>query len=101
MGQTDDDMRRAQIFAARFDNALRIRSIDAKRLAAELGVAEQTLSNYRQGKVLPYMPLFLRLCTYLRVSPSYLLGIDEAGQEFPSGRERPITIMEQAGKDLP
>ena len=50
--------------------------------AAEIGISPATLSRVEQGH-LPDLGNFTKLCRWLEVDPSTLLGLDDVGRDRP------------------
>lgn len=51
--------------------------ISQVKLAKDLGVSKQCVSNWENDNILPSVDMLVRLANYFKVSCDYLLGIDE------------------------
>ena len=47
------------------------------RLAKEMGVTQQTISDYEKGRIEPSIETIKKLCKFFDVTAGYLLGIEE------------------------
>ena len=83
-----------------------------REAAAEIGISPATLSRVERGK-LPDIETFSKLCTWLKVDPSEILGVQRAGPprsdaaSATTGRPAPAVhfraksaLSPQAAKDL-
>lgn len=61
-------------FGGQLKRLRRRQGITRDSIAAELGVAPATITNWEQGRTWPEMSDFLRLCTFFKVDADYLLG---------------------------
>lgn len=54
------------------------RKIQQKDLAAEIGISQSVLSDWKSGRLKPSIDIILKIANYLDVSVDYLLGNDSA-----------------------
>ncbi|MBQ3219209.1 MAG: helix-turn-helix transcriptional regulator [Clostridia bacterium] len=66
-----------KIFSERLQEAVKISPLSYAELAKKLGITKATMSMYKNGKAVPSLETFDRLCDYLDVSADYLLGKKE------------------------
>ena len=56
-----------------------------KQLAEKIGVSESAISNYSRGKRLPRVLTFARLCRCLKISSSFVLGLQSDKNDSAAG----------------
>lgn len=61
-------------FATNFTDLLRIRGITQQEIADKLGVKQNTVSQWANGKREPDFDNLLRICFYLESTPNEILG---------------------------
>lgn len=64
-------------FKERFNEVLKMTTKTQSRLAAEVGVSKQCISDYKSGKTVPSIDTLCLLCKALDVSSDYLLGLSD------------------------
>lgn len=64
-------------FTRRFNQILNENNISQAKLAAELGISRQAVTNLKNGASLPSLYLLFNLCKVLDVSADYLLGLSD------------------------
>ncbi len=63
------------IFSERFKE-LRLRNrMTTSQLAKVLNISVKTVISYEQGKTIPNLNTFIRICLFFNVSARYLLGL--------------------------
>ena len=64
-------------FTGRFNQILKDNHINQAKLADDLGVSRQAITNLKNGASLPSLYLLFNICKYLDVSADYLLGLSD------------------------
>ena len=64
-------------FTGRFKQILKDNHINQAKLADDLGVSRQAITNLKNGASLPSLYLLFNICKYLDVSADYLLGLSD------------------------
>ena len=64
-------------FTGRFNQILKENHIKQAKLADDLGVSRQAITNLKNGASLPSLYLLFNICKYLDVSADYLLGLSD------------------------
>ena len=65
------------LFASRVSELLAFCGKSQKEIAAELGIAEGNLTNWKKGENFPSLDVLFRLCLLLDESADYLLGLKD------------------------
>ena len=83
---------------------LRSRNIAQKELAQKLGVTQSAVTNWIKGKNAPDLTLIVKICSFLDISITDLVGIQNASQDSFSAWERDILkkyrVLDQHGRDV-
>lgn len=70
-------------FTKKFAELLKLEDINQTRLAKEVGVSKQAITNLKNGSSLPSLELLCDLARYFNVTTDYLLGLeDESGRKI-------------------
>ena len=64
-----------QLFSKRLNEAMEMRKMNSRTLAAAAGVTEAAVSRYRKGKFAPKRNTLFKIARTLGVSPTWLLGV--------------------------
>lgn len=64
-------------FTKRFNQALKEASFNQTKLAEQIGISKQCISDFKSGKSFPSIHTLKLICLSLDVSADYLLGIDD------------------------
>ena len=64
-------------FTHRFNQIIKENHINQAKLADDLGVSRQAITNLKNGASLPSLYLLFNICKYLDVSADYLLGLSD------------------------
>ena len=70
-------MEMRKIFSKKLQEAVKTSTINYAELANMLGITKATMSMYKNGKALPSLETFDKLCDLLDVSADFLLGKKE------------------------
>ncbi|MBQ4097799.1 MAG: helix-turn-helix transcriptional regulator [Clostridia bacterium] len=70
-------METRKIFSKKLQEAVKTSTINYAELAKSLGITKATMSMYKNGKALPSLETFDKLCDLLDVSADFLLGKKE------------------------
>lgn len=70
------------MFAKRLNDLIEDRDINQKEMCAEIGITEQQMIRWKQGKSEAGITKLEALCKYFNVSADYLLGLPE-GMPYP------------------
>lgn len=73
----------AEILGAKLKGLRKERNLTQQKVAMDIGLAQQSYSNYENGERLPDLATFLRLSKYYNVSMNFLLGEPEEIEERP------------------
>lgn len=65
------------IFNVRFKEILENEQINQSKMAKEIGICKQCISDFKSGKSVPSIYTLRLICKYLDVSSDYLLGIQD------------------------
>lgn len=65
------------IFASRIESAIKASSYTQKQLAAELGLSEGNITNWKKGDNLPSLETMCKLSILLGDKIDYLVGIED------------------------
>lgn len=71
-------------FKYRLERALSIREIKPADLARATDISEATISQYRSGYSKPKDTRLVKIANYLRVDPSWLMGLDVPMESSPA-----------------
>lgn len=88
-------------FAKNFTDLLRIKGITQQEIAYKLGVKQNTISQWANGKREPDYDNLLRICFFLDTTPTEILGdstakrvlkqVEEENQKFIEEYSKPLT----------
>ncbi len=71
------------IFTIKFNEALKQTDITQTKLANQIGISKQCISDFKSGKSFPSIQTLRLICHFLDVSADYLLGLeDESGAKI-------------------
>lgn len=73
-----------KIFGERLDLAIRMAGLKKGEVAKAVGVSNSTVTNWLQGEHFPEIQALLTLCAFLKVTPNWILGIEDASPEKES-----------------
>lgn len=65
------------IFTERFNEILKYSNISQNMLAKKVGLAKQSISNFKTGRSFPSIQTLRLICKELEVSADYLLGLSD------------------------
>ncbi|WP_302806726.1 helix-turn-helix domain-containing protein [Cloacibacillus porcorum] len=74
-------------FSDRLDNALKEAGYSQKRLAAEIGLSEMTISRYKSGERDPRYTDLKNMARVLNTSVAYLMGETDALNAVPTSKQ--------------
>ena len=66
-----------KIFCDRFKELRKDKGLSAVDLAGKLGVRDSTIIRWENGVMLPRIDQLVKICLFFRVSPGYLLGLED------------------------
>ena len=66
-----------EIFTERFNQVLKEGKINQTKLAEQLGISKQCVSDFKSGRSFPSIHTLKFICLKLEVSADYLLGIED------------------------
>ncbi len=66
-----------EIFTERFNQVLKDGKINQTKLAEQIGVSKQCISDFKSGKSFPSIHTLKLICMHLEVSSDYLLGLSD------------------------
>ena len=66
-----------EIFTERFNRVLKDGNINQTKLAEQIGISKQCISDFKNGKAFPSIHTLKLICICLEVSSDYLLGLSD------------------------
>ena len=66
-----------EIFTERFNQVLKDGNVNQTKLAEQIGISKQCISDFKSGKSFPSLHTLKLICIYLEVSSDYLLGLSD------------------------
>lgn len=66
-----------EIFTERFNQVLKDGNVNQTKLAEQIGISKQCISDFKSGKSFPSIHTLKLICLHLEVSADYLLGLSD------------------------